>query len=395
MSNIEREPAGASLPALSALQGGLLSVLRLAIGWHFLYEGMVKLLDPHWSSAGYLAGSTGPLAGIYDQVLASPALLTVVDQLNIWGLILIGLGLMLGLFTRLAAGAGVALLVLYYLSNPPLIRHGLSLPTEGNYLFIDKNLIELVMLGLIASFDPHRLWGLDRLLAARRSGAPRPVAAEPAPAVREQVPPGPVSTGRREMLKNLVGLPVLGVFALALLKKRGWVSWEERHLTALTSGTDTDATTSATLKTFQFAQLKDLKGKPPLAKIKDLEVSRIILGGNLIGGWAHARDLIYVSKLVKAYHHDDKVFETFRMAEQCGVNTILTNPALCRVINEYWRMEGGKIQFICDCAGGDDLLTGIEIVGRRRGASLLCPGRDRRPDRAPGQVRPDRPGGWR
>ena len=327
MSNIEREPAGASLPALSALQGGLLSVLRLVIGWHFLYEGMVKLLDPHWSSAGYLAGSTGPLAGLYDRVLASPALLTVVDQLNIWGLILIGLGLMLGLFTRLAAGAGVALLVLYYLSDPPLIRHGLSLPTEGNYLFIDKNLIELVMLGLIASFDPHRLWGLDRLLAARRSGAPRPVAAEPAPAAREQVPPGPVSTGRREMLKNLVGLPVLGVFALALLKKRGWVGWEERHLTALTSGTDTDATTSATLKTFQFAQLKDLKGKPPLAKIKDLEVSRIMLGGNLIGGWAHARDLIYVSKLVKAYHHDVKIFETFRMAERCGVNTILTNPA--------------------------------------------------------------------
>ncbi len=79
----------------------------------------------------------------------------------------------------------------------------------------------------------------------------------------------------------------------------------------------------------------------------------MILGGNLIGGWAHARDLIYVSDLVKAYHHDEKVFETFQLAEACGVNTILTNPVLCRVIGEYWKKCGGKIQFISDCGGSD------------------------------------------
>ena len=90
-----------------------------------------------------------------------------------------------------------------------------------------------------------------------------------------------------------------------------------------------------------------------MAKIKDLKLSRMILGGNLIGGWAHARDLIYVSKLVKAYHTDDKIFETFALAEACGVNTILTNPVLCEVINDYWREQGGKIQFISDCGGKD------------------------------------------
>ncbi|MCX7009573.1 MAG: twin-arginine translocation signal domain-containing protein [Kiritimatiellaeota bacterium] len=94
---------------------------------------------------------------------------------------------------------------------------------------------------------------------------------------------------------------------------------------------------------------------PPLAlpkgKIKDLEISRVICGGNLIGGWAHSRDLIYVSPLIKAYHTDDKVIETFQLAERRGINTALTNPASNRVINAY-RKAGGKMQWISDCAAG-------------------------------------------
>jgi len=106
-------------------------------------------------------------------------------------------------------------------------------------------------------------------------------------------------------------------------------------------------------KTFQWTRLKALKEKVPAAKIGNLNLSRMILGGNLIGGWAHARDLIYVSKLVKAYHHREKIFETFRLAEACGVNAVLTNPVLCDVVNDYWKNGGGKIQFISDCAGNN------------------------------------------
>jgi hypothetical protein len=47
---------------------------------------------------------------------------------------------------------------------------------------------------------------------------------------------------------------------------------------------------------------EDLKGKVPKVRIGKVEVSQLILGGNLIGGWAHARDLVYVSPLVKAHH---------------------------------------------------------------------------------------------
>jgi hypothetical protein len=97
----------------------------------------------------------------------------------------------------------------------------------------------------------------------------------------------------------------------------------------------------------------------PKGKIKDLEMSRVICGGNLIGGWAHSRELMYVSALVKAYHTDEKVFETLALAEENGIDAILTNPVCGRVINEYWK-QGGKIKWISDCAKGRDIEGGIQ-----------------------------------
>ncbi|MFB0551947.1 MAG: hypothetical protein ACETWQ_01430 [Phycisphaerae bacterium] len=98
----------------------------------------------------------------------------------------------------------------------------------------------------------------------------------------------------------------------------------------------------------------------PMGRIGKLNISRIICGGNLIGGWAHSRDLTYVSSLVVAYHTDEKVFETLELAEENGINTILTNPVSDRVINKYWNERGGKIQWISDCASGPDMKTGIK-----------------------------------
>jgi uncharacterized membrane protein YphA (DoxX/SURF4 family) len=77
----------------------------------------------------------------------------------------------MGLFTRTAAIAGTALLGLYYLFNPPLIGMDISAPLEGNYLLVNKNLIEAVMLLLIAVSPASRLYGLDSLIANRKSKA--------------------------------------------------------------------------------------------------------------------------------------------------------------------------------------------------------------------------------
>ena len=114
-----------------------------------------------------------------------------------------------------------------------------------------------------------------------------------------------------------------------------------------------DAVTAASTKTLDVASLRDLKGALPMGKIGGKDFSRLILGGNLLSGWAHSRDLIYVSQLVKAYHNKDRIFATLLMAEKCGVNTLLTNPILCTLIDEYWKRRIGKIQFISDCAGLD------------------------------------------
>ena len=106
------------------------------------------------------------------------------------------------------------------------------------------------------------------------------------------------------------------------------------------------------------------------AKIGDVKLSRLILGGNMIGGWAHARDMRFYDKLVKAYFTDERVFRNFRIAEACGVNTILTNPALMRVINRYWREEGGRIQFISDCGYPGGVVKGA-IASVENGASIV------------------------
>lgn len=351
-----------SLQNLSTFQLSFLVILRIAIGWHFLYEGLVKLLDPNWSSAGYLAESKWVFSGFFNWILMTPTVLKVADLMNICGLILIGLGLFFGCFTRIASISGIALLLLYYVANPPFIEITQGIHAEGNYLFVDKNLVELIALSVLAIFPAGMYWGLDRLIFLRKDQSTAIERKEEEPAEREskREPEAKPFIERRELIKNLITLPIFGAFVYAVLKKRGWESFEERHLLAA-ADSDIEAVTSATIKTFRFASLEDLKGEIPYGQIGNLKISRMFLGGNLIGGWAHARDLIYVSKLVKAYHHDQKVFDTFRLAEKCGINTILTNPALCRVINKYWRQEKGKIQFISDCGYQDDVILGIKV----------------------------------
>ena len=148
-----------------------LVTLRILIGWHFLYEGLAKLTNPYWTSAGYLAESKWWLSGIFLDIAASPSTLTVVDYLNIWGLIFIGAGLMLGLFTRTSIVAGIVLLALYYLAAPPFIGLSYAMPSEGSYLIVNKVLIELGALVVLLAFPTGKVVGLDRLLpAVRRSG---------------------------------------------------------------------------------------------------------------------------------------------------------------------------------------------------------------------------------
>lgn len=145
----------------SGVQLYSLVVLRLFIGWHLLYEGIAKLINPGWSSVGFLRESQWIMSGFANWVASNSGVLNVVDFLNTWGLIAIGTGLILGLFSRAASIFGTILLLMYYLNNPPLIGLEYSLPSEGNYLVINKTLIEAVTLFVLSVFPTSHIIGFD------------------------------------------------------------------------------------------------------------------------------------------------------------------------------------------------------------------------------------------
>jgi thiosulfate dehydrogenase [quinone] large subunit len=81
-----------------------------------------------------------------------------------WGLVAIGLGLILGLFTRLASLGGILLILMFYLCNPPFVGYFYSVPSEGSYLVVNKNLVELAALAVVFATGSGRVAGLDRLI---------------------------------------------------------------------------------------------------------------------------------------------------------------------------------------------------------------------------------------
>ena len=151
------------------LQLWTLVVLRYFIGWHLLYEGITKLTSPDWSSIGFLLESQWIMSGFARWVSSNADSLKVVDFLNTWGLIAIGTGLILGLFSRTAALYGTGLLLLYYLNSPPLTGLEYSVPTEGNYLIVNKTLIEAVALFVLVIFPTSHIIGLDIVVKQLRS----------------------------------------------------------------------------------------------------------------------------------------------------------------------------------------------------------------------------------
>lgn len=146
-------------PAMIAI-----TLLRVVIGWHFLYEGVSKLTSTTWSAAGYMRASRGPLAEFFRWIASQPHLLDNANLITMYGLTIVGVLLMLGLFTRLAAAGGIGFILLFYLCNPPFIGYFYAIPTEGTYLIVNKNLVELCALVVILLTGTGRFAGLDGIV---------------------------------------------------------------------------------------------------------------------------------------------------------------------------------------------------------------------------------------
>lgn len=144
-----------------------LIILRLFIGWHFMYEGMVKIVNPKWTSLPYLLDSKGPLSSFFVQLTQDDSLMILINFVNEWALLLIGIGLTLGCLFRLSAVGGMILLAMYTLSHPSFIGASYMMPFEGSYLWIDKNMVELAALGLLCVFPTSQIIGFDRVLGPK------------------------------------------------------------------------------------------------------------------------------------------------------------------------------------------------------------------------------------
>ena len=299
----------------------LITLIRFIVGWHFLYEGVAKLMADGWSSESYLTGTYGFMSSFYHWLAQSPTGIQIIDFLNIWGLILIGLALFLGVMVRWAALAATFLLVLYYFAYPPL---GITLlGGDGSLFIVDKIMIEAAILVFIV-FSKEKGYCLDYLMGffpkVKKLFQRQPKKAQE-PVVGD--------LSRREALKNLVSLPVLGAF--------GYGAYHSNQKY------DVDISTGATIQINQVA-LNELKGELPKGKIKNFEISRLIMGGNLIGGWAHARDLIYAGSLFKAYNSEKKIFETLMLCEQAGITAMNIGFPTMNVLQKYKKITGSKLK---------------------------------------------------
>ncbi len=147
-----------------------ITVLRILVGWHFFYEGLTKLTAPSWTAAGYLKQARGPFSEMFRGIAADPNMLQNADLVTMWGLTIVGLLLILGLFTRLASVAGIGFILLFYFATPPFIGYFYTVPSEGSYLIVNKNLVEAAALAVIFMTRSGLFAGLDRIIHGLISG---------------------------------------------------------------------------------------------------------------------------------------------------------------------------------------------------------------------------------
>lgn len=128
-------------------------LLRVSLGWLFFYAGITKVLAPAWSAAGYLNGAKS-FAEFY-HFLASPAVLPFINFINEWGLTLLGVSLVLGLWMRWSIPLGMVLMLLYYL---PILDF--PYPNAHDFL-VDEHIIYIFALATLWSLKTVREWSLD------------------------------------------------------------------------------------------------------------------------------------------------------------------------------------------------------------------------------------------
>ena len=149
---------------MTSPQKFFLFLLRIVAGWMFFYAGITKVLNPQWSAEGYLKGAKA--FTWFFQIILDPSVLPIVNFMNKWGLTLLGISLILGLFVRFSSLLGVLLMALYY------IALGFPYPNPHSYI-VDEHIIYIYILLFFAAIKAGRVFGLDSKRVHHHSGLRR------------------------------------------------------------------------------------------------------------------------------------------------------------------------------------------------------------------------------
>ncbi len=116
-----------------------------------------------------------------------------------------------------------------------------------------------------------------------------------------------------------------------------------------------EATGNKPEETAAYSYIKGM----PAGQIGNVQITRLIIGGNQFSGWAHSRDLKYLRELFKAYSSEEKIMDTLQRCEENGINTIIKGSS--KNLSKYWKERGGRIQWIAQVHPKvDDLTTDIK-----------------------------------
>ncbi len=143
--------------------GYAIVALRVLMGWVMFQGGIVKVLDPEWTAAGYLNFAIpegNPFVTQFAAMAGNPA----IDFLVAWGLTLTGLGLILGAFVRWNAFWAAFMMMMFWAAS---LHGGLAagLPFEHGWV-VDDHLIYAILLFAIGAFGAGRLYGFDAIFEA-------------------------------------------------------------------------------------------------------------------------------------------------------------------------------------------------------------------------------------
>lgn len=343
----------------------IIIALRIVVGGHLLFNGLIKLLDPSWSAKSFLEGSYG----FFSWMASHEILMEIVDKLNEWTLLLAGIFLILGVFERAAAMAGVFLLGLYYLAYPPLDILN-QVGGNGPAFIVNALLIEMLALLVIFAFPTGKLFGLGSLIVLKKSSGIND---------RSGLPATEVPNRRREILKSMVSIPFLAAFSFPFFQSKTFVGVD--GVTAATSLGNQDVFSREIVRMKNMnldndGGVRQNVSDMPYDKIGTMNVSRLIAGNSLISGQYGCRDLWYINKLAANYNSEDRILMTLKMMESYGINTIVLNfkNFTDYKLQDYWNDEwGGQMQWISEIYTYD--INKFESLVERNlmiGASAIC-----------------------